>query len=266
MPDLPKNVPSPERFTLVEVVSPSNTNHHGTLFGGGALALIDKFAFILATRRFRRTIVTASISHTDFHSPVQAGEMAEVSGSIVRQGNRSVEIEAELIAEDMLSGERRSCLTSRIVMVAVGKEAPPVPDKIIDEMDPPRADEVRSVEVVFPTHANSSGNLFGATALNWLGRTALVGATRCARQPVLMAASDAIDFLVPAVVSDIVEISARPVELGRTSIRIEATMCVEKTDAYDRRRCARAQFVFVAIDADGRPSPLPWIKSLPKGA
>ena len=247
----------PDLFRSVEVVAPSQSNHHGTLFGGTALAMVDKFAFVLATRRFRRTIVTASISKTDFHSPVMVGDMAEVSGSIVRQGQRSLDIDVELVAEDLFTGQRRSCLTSRLVMVAVGEEAPPKPEQIIDEYEPGGADEMHAVDVVFPGQANQYGNLHGSAALNWLGRTALVVATRRARQAVVMAASEKVDFLVPVMVGDIVEISAKLQSIGRTSISVESTLYVEKPNAYGRRLCARAHFVFVAVDKEGKPTPVP---------
>lgn len=247
VPSAAGDLPPPERVTIVDIVAPGQSNHHGTLFGGGALAMVDKFAFVLATRRMRRTIVTASIAKTDFHAPVLVGEMAEVSGAIVRQGNRSIEIEAELVAEDLLTGERRTSLSSRLVMVAVGEEAPPRPERVVDESEVPAVGEVRSVEIVFPGHANQHGLLHGSAALNWLGRTALVVATRQARQPVVMAASDKVDFSVPVMVGDIVEVSAKLLGAENGSIKIEATLYVEKPHAYGRRRCARAQFDFVAM-------------------
>ena len=45
---------------LIEMVFPQQTNHYGTLFGGQALALMDKAAFVVASRYARRTVVTAS--------------------------------------------------------------------------------------------------------------------------------------------------------------------------------------------------------------
>ena len=45
--------------TLLEMVFPDHTNHLGTLFGGQALAWMDKAAFIVASRHARRIVVTA---------------------------------------------------------------------------------------------------------------------------------------------------------------------------------------------------------------
>ncbi len=45
---------------MVEMVFPTQTNHYGTLFGGHALELMDKSAFITASRYARKSMVTAS--------------------------------------------------------------------------------------------------------------------------------------------------------------------------------------------------------------
>ena len=46
----------PTRF--VELVFPDQANHYGTLFCGAALSLMGKAAFVAATRRARRAVVT----------------------------------------------------------------------------------------------------------------------------------------------------------------------------------------------------------------
>ena len=43
---------------LIDMVFPGDTNHHGTLFGGVALAHMDKVAFLAASRHGRAPFVT----------------------------------------------------------------------------------------------------------------------------------------------------------------------------------------------------------------
>lgn len=243
-----------ELFSLVDVVFPGQSNHHGTLFGGAALAMMDKFAFVLASRRLRRTVVTAALSQTQFLSPVPAGHLAEVSGQIVRTGRRSVDVEARLCAEDMLTGERTLCLTGHFAMVAVGDEAE-TPDAVptLGAVGP---DVVRVVEIVFPGQVNHQGILHGGQALDWLGKAALVAATRRARQPVVMASSETLDFVAPARVGDIVETRAHVSSVGRSSMWVDVTMTAETPHQAGSRLCTRAAFVFVAIDDNGRPTPI----------
>ena len=67
---------------LIDMVFPGDTNHHGTLFGGVALAHMDKVAFLAASRHGRAPFVTAASQRIDFAAPARAGEMVEASGRI----------------------------------------------------------------------------------------------------------------------------------------------------------------------------------------
>lgn len=242
-------------FRLVDVVFPGQVNHHGTLFGGAALAMMDKFAFVMASRFLRRTVVTAALSETDFRAPVPVGHLAEVDGKIVKAGRRSVEIEAELVAEDMLTGKRTSCLSGRFVMVGQEGDAVAEPVRVLQSDDDPHV--VRVVEIVFPGQTDHRGILHGGFALDWLGKAALVAASRRARQSVVMASSKTLDFVAPARVGDIVETTARVTAIGRTSLTVSTAMTAECPQAGERRLCTRTDFVFVAVDDDGHPIPVP---------
>jgi acyl-CoA hydrolase len=109
------------------MVFPNQANHYGTLFGGEALKLMDKAAFIAASRASRATVVTASVDRTDFHAPVRQGELAEVIGSVISRGRTSMVVQTELFSENLLTGERRLCTTSRFVMVAIDDAGRPKP-------------------------------------------------------------------------------------------------------------------------------------------
>ena len=89
--------------TLVEMVFPNQTNHYGTLFGGQAMALMDKAAFIVASRYARRTVVTASSEKCDFRVPVHQGQLVELIARVVDTGRTSMHVEVDLVAEDLLA-------------------------------------------------------------------------------------------------------------------------------------------------------------------
>lgn len=112
---------------MVEMVFPTQTNHYGTLFGGHALELMDKSAFITASRYARKSMVTASSERIDFQSPVKQGFLVEVIGRIVHRGNSSVIVNVELYGENLLSGERHLCAHGNFVLVAVDKDNKPIP-------------------------------------------------------------------------------------------------------------------------------------------
>jgi acyl-CoA hydrolase len=102
-----------------ELVFPGQENHHGTLFGGETLKLMTKSAYIAAARAVRKPVVLAAVERTTFHQPVERHALAEILARVAERGTRSLTVEAELYSENLLTGERRLCVTGRFVMVTV---------------------------------------------------------------------------------------------------------------------------------------------------
>lgn len=111
---------------IVEMVFPNHTNSQGQLFGGYALSLMDKLAFIVSSRYARLPMVTASSEQVDFMSPVLEGDLVEFVGRVTGVGRTSVRVGIEMFSEHLLSGERRLCTQGRFVMVAVDREGHPI--------------------------------------------------------------------------------------------------------------------------------------------
>ncbi len=111
---------------MVEIVFPDHSNHLGTLFGGQALAWMDKAAFIAASRHARRTVVTARSERIDFSAPVPTGSIVELVARVVETGRTSMQVEVELHCEDLHSGTSRLATRGRFGMVAVDGEGRPV--------------------------------------------------------------------------------------------------------------------------------------------
>lgn len=110
---------------LIEMVFPEQTNHYGTLFGGQALALMDKAAFIVASRYARRSVVTASSEKCDFHVPIRQGQLVELVARIVATGNTSMTVEVDLYSEDLLTGDRQIGTRGHFVLVALDAHGKP---------------------------------------------------------------------------------------------------------------------------------------------
>lgn len=110
---------------LIEMVFPEQTNHYGTLFGGQALALMDKAAFIVASRYARRTVVTASSEKVDFHVPVRQGQLVELVARVVSTGRTSMTVEVDLYSEDLLTGDRQVGTRGHFVLVALDAHGRP---------------------------------------------------------------------------------------------------------------------------------------------
>ena len=118
---------APTEVRMAEIVFPNHTNHMGTLFGGQALAWMDKAAFLAAARYSRHTVVTARSDQVDFKLPIRQGQMVETIGRVVEVGRSSIRVEVELIAEDLATGERKLCTRGHFVMIALGADGKPTP-------------------------------------------------------------------------------------------------------------------------------------------
>jgi acyl-CoA hydrolase len=117
---------SPTEIRMAEIVFPNHTNHMGTLFGGQALAWMDKAAFLAAARYSRHTVVTARSDQVDFKLPIRVGQMVETIARVVLVGRSSITVEVELVAEDLLTGERKLCTKGNFVMIALGPDGHPI--------------------------------------------------------------------------------------------------------------------------------------------
>ena len=116
-----------EEVHLAELVMPNQTNHHGTLFGGHALGLMDHAGWVAATRCARRTMVTVASDRVEFKVPVRAGELVELVARVTRVGRTSVTVGVDMYAEVVASGERRLATSGSFVFVAIDDAGQPVP-------------------------------------------------------------------------------------------------------------------------------------------
>jgi len=112
---------------FVEMVFPEQANHYGTLYGGNALALLGKSAFVTASRYARCAVVMASCGRITFERPVRVGQLLEIVGRVVRVGRSSLTVEVSGTAEALLDGERAVALRGEFEMVAVGGDGQPLP-------------------------------------------------------------------------------------------------------------------------------------------
>jgi uncharacterized protein (TIGR00369 family) len=116
-----------DEVRLAELVMPNHTNHHGTLFGGHALGLMDHAGWVAATRRARRTMVTVASDRVEFKVPVRAGQLVELVARVAKVGRTSVTVGVDMYAEDVASGERRLATSGSFVFVAIDDEGRPTP-------------------------------------------------------------------------------------------------------------------------------------------
>ena len=126
-------------------------------------------------------------------------------------------------------------------------------------MSPPTLlpnEETRFAEMVFPDQANHYGALFAGAGLALLSKAAFVAASRRARGDVVMARSEAADFHTPVRVGELLDLSARVIRVGRSSLTVQVEGVAETLSTGARRPALSGRFEMVAVDADGRPVPI----------
>lgn len=104
---------------FLDVVSPDRANHYGTLFGGNALSLMGKAAFIAAVCSARRNVVMATSDKIEFVEPIGVGDLVEVVARVEREGRSSMTVAVEMFHENPITGLRRSVVRGSFEMLAV---------------------------------------------------------------------------------------------------------------------------------------------------
>lgn len=116
--------------------------------------------------------------------------------------------------------------------------------------------ETRMVEIVFPNQLNHRGTLFGGHALQMMDMAASIAATRLCRKTVVTVSTEKIDFKVPIREGELIDLFARVVKVGRTSLTVEVEMWSEILLTGERKQCTTGVFVMVAVDEQMRPTPV----------
>jgi acyl-CoA hydrolase len=111
---------------LIEVVFPEHTNHYGTLFGGQALQLMSKAAFLAGRGFVRGDVVMARCGEVLFHAPVRLGSTLVLEAQVSRIGRSSLGVRVVGSVQDVATQALRCVLEGEFDMVAVDAAGRPV--------------------------------------------------------------------------------------------------------------------------------------------
>ena len=114
-----------------QAILPADSNALGTLFGGKLMQYIDLVGAMAAVRHSKTFVVTASMDHLDFVSPVLVGELLILKASVNRAFKTSMEVGVRAMVEDVRKGTLRHVSTAYLTFVAMDAqkqrvEVPPV--------------------------------------------------------------------------------------------------------------------------------------------
>jgi acyl-CoA hydrolase len=121
---------------MAEVVLPNDANPLNALLGGRLMHWIDVAGALAAHRHAKSYVVTASIDHMDFLTPVHVGDLVILRSTVNRAFNTSMEIGVKAFVENYITGDRRVVSTAYLTFVAVDRHGRrrPVPP-VIPETD-----------------------------------------------------------------------------------------------------------------------------------
>lgn len=102
-----------------EFVLPNDANPLGALLGGRLMHWIDMAGALAAHRHSRQYVVTASIDHLDFWTPVHVGDLVVLRSSVNRVFTTSMEVGVTVWVENYLADETRHVSSAYLTFVAV---------------------------------------------------------------------------------------------------------------------------------------------------
>jgi len=108
-----------------------------------------------------------------------------------------------------------------------------------------------------PADTNANGDIFGGWVLSRMDQAGGIAGVERARGRVVTIALDAMKFIRPVWVGDVLEVYTQVESIGRTSMKIHVEAWARRFQTHIHEKVTDANFTFVAIDENGRPRPIP---------
>jgi uncharacterized protein (TIGR00369 family) len=108
-----------------------------------------------------------------------------------------------------------------------------------------------------PNHANTLETIHGGNVVKWMDEAGALVAMRFAGESCVTARMNRVDFVRPIKAGDTALIDAYVYAAGRTSIRVRLRVYRENPRTGERELATESYFVYVAIDEDRNPTPVP---------
>lgn len=108
-----------------------------------------------------------------------------------------------------------------------------------------------------PADTNANGDIFGGWVLSRMDQAGGIAAVERAQGRVVTIALDAMTFIRPVRVGDVLEVYTEVESIGRTSMKVHVEAWARRFRVSVHEKVTDATFTFVAIGDDGRPRPIP---------
>jgi acyl-CoA thioesterase YciA len=111
--------------------------------------------------------------------------------------------------------------------------------------------------VAMPCDTNANGDIFGGWVLGRMDQACGIAASERADGRVATVAIEAMKFIRPVKVGDVLCVYTAIDRIGRSSIQIHVEAWARRFRTNRREKVTEATFTFVAVDETGRPRPVP---------
>ena len=119
-----------------------------------------------------------------------------------------------------------------------------------------RQGDLTTRTLAMPADANPSGDIFGGWVLSQMDIAGGIAAGQRAKGRVATVAVNAMSFIRPVNVGDILCVYATIERVGRTSISVRLEAWAMRGRLSERVKVTEGTFTFVSLDQDGKPTPI----------
>lgn len=116
---------SDSEVVLTELMIPSYANFGGKVHGGIILSLMDKVAYVCASKHTGKYCVTVNVSGVSFMAPVEVGDLVSLFASVNYVGKTSLTIGIKVVTENFTKKTIKHSNTSYFTFVAMGEDGKP---------------------------------------------------------------------------------------------------------------------------------------------
>lgn len=113
-----------------------------------------------------------------------------------------------------------------------------------------------------PADTNANGDIFGGWVMSRMDAAGGIAGVDRAQGRVVTVAVEAMTFIAPVKVGDVLSVYTEVESVGRTSMKIHVEAWARRFQTSLHDKVTDATFTFVAIDEEGRPRPVPRLQGV----
>ena len=270
--------------TLRFLAAPTDAGYSGSVTGGRVMEWIDRAGYACAVGWSGRYCVTVYVGNVRFTRRVAIGDLVEATARLVYTGRSSMHILVTVRSGSPRGHELEPATECLMVFVAVGEDGRPTPVPELpdgDDEDMAQKDAaVRRIDVrarisaamaeqsyteagtaprvvlrflAAPSDVNWGGKVHGGIVMRWIDEAAHVLVTQWIGDAANVAVyAGGVRFYQPLRIGDLVEVEARLIYTGRTSMHVSVHVRSGSPAGVERRLTTHCLIVFVALTPDGR--------------